>query len=104
MEDIRVFTGTLVLDLLLPHATGLKDRRKLLRSLVDRLLQQDFAVAQVGPANLKQRAFLAVTAVSGAPTQLDERLDLAERAVFRSEFEVRVQRRETGTWSGSSLA
>ncbi|MBU0741546.1 DUF503 family protein [bacterium] len=102
MEDIRAYTGTLVLDLSLPHAASLKDRRKSLRSLIDRLLQMDFAVAQIGPADLAQRAFVAVSAVTGNASRLDERLDEAERIVFQSEFDVRVRYRDTASWSDSS--
>ena len=103
MEDIRAYTGTLVLDLSLPHAASLKDRRKHLRSLIDRLLQKDFAVAQIGPADLRQRAFVAVTAVAGGASRLDERLDEVERFVFQSEFDVGIRYRDTASWSGSSL-
>ncbi|MBK6898593.1 MAG: DUF503 family protein [bacterium] len=103
MDDIRVTTGMLVLDLRLPHATSLKERRQELRSLMDRLRRQEFAAAQVGPADLQQRAFVAVAAVAGAPAQLEERLDQAEALAFGTAFEVAVLRRETGAWSGRSL-
>lgn len=103
MDDIRVTTGMLVLDLRLPHATSLKERRQELRSLMDRLRRLEFAAAQVGPADLQQRAFVAVAAVGGAPAQLEERLDQAEALAFGTAFEVAVLRRETGAWSGRSL-
>jgi len=103
MEDIRAYIGTLVLDLSLPHATSLKDRRKRLRSLIDRLLKADYAVAQIGPADRVQRAFVAVTAVASGASRLDERLDEAERIAFASEFEVGVRHRDTASWSESSL-
>jgi len=103
MDDIRVTTGMLVLDLRLPHATSLKERRQELRSLMDRLRRLEFATAQVGPADLQQRAFVAVAAVAGAPARLEERLDQAEALAFDSAFEVSVLRRETGAWSGRSL-
>jgi len=102
MEDIRAYEGTLVLDLSLPHATSLKDRRKDLRALVDRLRGRDFAVAQVGPADLPQRVFLALTAVANSASGLDARLDEAERIVFASAFDVRVRLRDTRSWSDSS--
>jgi uncharacterized protein len=103
MDDIRVTTGLLVLDLQLPHATSLKERRQELRSLLDRLRRLELAAAQVGPADLLQRAFVAVTAVAGAPALLEERLDQAESLAFGTAFEVAVLRRETGTWSGRSV-
>lgn len=94
MDDVRIHTGTLVADLRLPHARSIKDRRQALRSLVQRLLNRRFAVAQVGPAELHQRAFLAISAVASTAAGLDGLLDEAERLLFASAFEVGDLRRE----------
>ena len=83
----------MIADLVLPGARTLKDRRSVLRALQQRLRNQDFAVAQVGPADLVQRVFLAVGTVSGSPTLVDELLDRAERILFASDFEVADLRR-----------
>lgn len=88
MDDVRIHTGTLLADLVLPHAQSIKDRRQALRSLVQRLLNRRLAVAQVGPADLRQRAFLLVGAVAGDAAGLDQQLDAAERVIFASQFEV----------------
>ncbi len=64
MDDVRVYTGTLIADLVLQEAHSLKDRRKPLRALVQRLRNHDFSVAQVGPADLMRRVFLAISVVS----------------------------------------
>lgn len=93
MDDVRTYTGTLVADLVLGSSRSLKDRRGPQRALVQKLRHLDFAVAQVGPADLVQRLFLAVTAVSGSETQVEELLDGAERVLFASEFEVGELRR-----------
>lgn len=93
MDAVRVHSGTLIADLVLPAARSLKDRRGPQRSLMQRLRNADYAVAQVGPPDLVQRWFLAVTAVSGEPSQLDELLDSAERIIFATEFEVADLRR-----------
>ena len=93
MDDVRTYTGTLVADLVLGAARSLKDRRSPQRTLVQKLRNLDFAVAQVGPADLVQRLFLAVTAVSGGEPQLEELLDGAERVLFASDFEVADLRR-----------
>ena len=72
--------------------------------MAQRLRNQDFAVAQVGPADLTQRAFLAVTAVSGTEGGTDDLLDKAERLIFASEFEVADLRRSINSetfYSGS---
>ena len=93
MDDVRTYTGTLIADLVLNAARSLKDRRGPQRTLVQKLRNHDFAVAQVGPADLVQRLFLAVTAVSSSETRVDERLDGAERVLFASDFEVADLRR-----------
>ena len=93
MDDVRIYTGTLTADLVLPAARSLKDRRGPQRTLVQKLRNLDYAVAQVGPADLVQRLFLAVTAVSGADTRVEELLDGAERVLFASDFEVADLRR-----------
>lgn len=94
MNDVRVFRGHLQVDLVLPEARTIKDRRKPLQALIQRLRNQGFAVAQVGPSDLIQRAFLAIGVVSGEQTQLQLRLDAAERIIFASGFEVAELRRD----------
>jgi uncharacterized protein YlxP (DUF503 family) len=102
MDDLRAHTGTLIVDLRLPYSTGLKDRRRALRPLLDKLGQADFAVSQVGPADLSARVWLAICAVSGRASLLEERLDLAERMLFQSEFEIFVVSREIRTFSDTT--
>lgn len=104
MDDVRIHCGTLVADLLLPHARQLKDRRQALRALIQRLHNQRLAVAQVGPADLHQRAFLVIGAVAGSGSGLDALLDAAERTIFASEFVVGDLRRHVRQDSFSSLA
>ncbi|MBD3222136.1 DUF503 family protein [bacterium] len=94
MEDVRLHSGTLVADLLLPHAQSIKERRQALRSLTQRLYNRRLAVAQVGPADLWQRAFVLVGAVAGSAHALDRQLDEAERVIFASAFEVGDLRRD----------
>jgi uncharacterized protein len=103
MDDVRIHTGNLVADLHLPHAQQLKDRRQALRALVQRLHNQRLAVAQVGPPDLCQRAFLVVGAVAGTSSGLDALLDAAERVIFASGFTVGDLRRQVRQDSFSSL-
>jgi uncharacterized protein YlxP (DUF503 family) len=93
VDDVRTYSGTLTADLVMTAARSLKDRRGPLRALVQKLKNQDFAVAQVGPADLIQRCFLAVSAVSNEDSMVDGLLDAAERIIFASEFEVGDLRR-----------
>lgn len=93
MDDVRTYTGTMVVDLLLPESRSLKDLRGPLRALAQRLRNGDFAVARVGPADRRQRAFLAIAAVAGEAEMAEARLDEAERLVYDSPFEVADLRR-----------
>ena len=93
MDDVRIYSGTLTADLVMTSARTLKDRRGPLRALIQKLKNQDLAVAQVGPADLIQRCFLAIGAVSGEEAQVLGLLDAAERIVFASDFEVGDLRR-----------
>ena len=102
MEDVRAHTGTLVADLVLDHADSLKDKRQALRPLLQKLRQQDFAIAQVGPADLTRRAFVAISDVSGSVARLEERLDAAERIIYASEFAVANLHREITSYSAPS--
>jgi uncharacterized protein YlxP (DUF503 family) len=88
MDDVRIFYGSLVADLVLPHARTIKDRRGPLRALIQVLRNQGLAVAQVGPTDLVQRAFVAVAAVSGRESRVNTQLDGAERILFASDFDV----------------
>jgi len=102
MDDVRVYHGLLVADLVLAHARSIKERRKPLQALIQRLRNHDFAVAQVGPVDLIQRAFLGVAAIASSETLLAERLDAAERMLFGSEFEVADLHREVLGYSAPS--
>ena len=93
MDDVRIYSGTLTADLVMTAARTLKDRRGPLRALVQKLKNQGFAVAQVGPADLIQRCFLAVSAVSNEESLVEGLLDAAERIIFSTEFEVGDLRR-----------
>lgn len=99
MESIKVFNGLLVVDLYLPGCSSLKDRRKPLRSLMQKLHNQNLSATQFGNADLHQRVFLAVSAVSGNAVKLEELLDAAERIILGSSFEMRIIQRETKTFS-----
>ena len=93
MDDVRVHTGTLIADLILSEARSLKERRAVLRAVTQRLRNEGLAVAQIGPTELVQRAFLAVGAVSGSPSQVQQVLDGAERILFSSAFTIGEVRR-----------
>lgn len=57
--------GVLRLDLHIPSAQSLKDKRQVIRSLKDRLFARfNVSVAEVGAQDLRQRAVLGIAEVS----------------------------------------
>ena len=75
--------AAMILDVRLPGCRSLKEKRSVLRPLLERL-QRRFAVsvAEVDHQDLWQRAGLGVAAVSGSGTVLAQLLDDVERFVW----------------------
>jgi uncharacterized protein YlxP (DUF503 family) len=70
-----MFVGIVRIELHLPAATSLKDKRSVLRSLKDRIRDRvQASVAEVDHQDLWQRATLGVAIVSGESRQVDERI------------------------------
>lgn len=68
--------GLLTLEVHLPYAQSLKDKRQVLRSLKDRLRSHfNVAVAEVGHQDLWQRATVGVVSVSNDRTYLNQLLE-----------------------------
>jgi len=91
-----VFTGSLVLDVLLGDVRSLKDKRAVVRPLVAELRRR-YAVsaAEVGDADLHRRAEIGVAVVAGEPGHVTEVLDACERLVAaRPELELLSARRQ----------
>ena len=67
--------GLLTLELHLPDARSLKDKRQVLRSLKDRLRSHfNVAVAELDHQDLWQRALVGVVTLSNDPHHLEESL------------------------------
>jgi hypothetical protein len=79
-----MFVALLRLDLRLPDATSLKDKRSVVKGLVADLRRLNCSVAEVDYQDLRQRATLAVAAVSGESFQARKVLVSAEREVERN--------------------
>ncbi|NOT45500.1 MAG: DUF503 domain-containing protein [Acidobacteria bacterium] len=76
--------GLLTVELHIPHARSLKDKRMVLRSVKDRLHALNVAVAEVEYTDLWQRAGLAVVGVSGTGVQVEKELSAAVDAIERA--------------------
>jgi hypothetical protein len=91
-----MFTGTLLLDVLLPtDSRSLKAKRGYVRPVVAALQRLDVAAAEVGAVDLHGRVELGVAAVARDAHHIHDVLDACERLVAgRPELELlSVQRR-----------
>lgn len=89
--------GLLTLEIHLPDAQSLKDKRQVLRSLKDRLRQHhNVAVAELEHHDLWQRSVVGVVALSNHENHLQQELQAAlaeaerilERALLSHEVEI----------------
>ncbi len=70
-----MFVGVARIELHLPAATSLKEKRSVVRSLKDRIRQRvQAAVAEVDHQDLWQRAALGAAVVSASHRQVEEQL------------------------------
>ncbi len=71
---------TLEVELRLPHARSLKDKRRVVRSLVDRAGNSaQVGAAEVSDADDPRRATVGFAAIGGAPGHVTEVIDSIER-------------------------
>ena len=85
-----MFVGIVRIELHIPAATSLKEKRSVVRSLKDRIRQRvHAAVAEVDHQDLWQRAALGVAVVSGESRQVDEQLQ-AIRNLVESTYEAQL--------------
>jgi uncharacterized protein YlxP (DUF503 family) len=72
--------GILTLELRLPDAHSLKDKRHTVKSLKDRLRSRfNVAVAEIDYQDLWQRALISAVTVSGTHAHAEQTLQLVER-------------------------
>ena len=77
--------GLLSVELFIPHAQSLKDKRMVLRSIKDRLRKFNVAVAEVEHQDTWQRAGLGVVAISTTTEHVDRELAAAANEIDRVE-------------------
>jgi uncharacterized protein YlxP (DUF503 family) len=75
----------LSVDVHLPYAQSLKDKRMVLRRIKDRLQKLNVAVAEVEHQDLWQRARLGIVAISTTPDHAEEQLRAAADEIDRVE-------------------
>lgn len=80
-----MIVGVLEVSLLLRESHSLKDKRRVVRSIKDRIRARlNVAVAEVGAQDLHQRARLAAAAVSGERAQVESALQAVLAIVDRT--------------------
>ena len=77
--------AVLSVELHIPYARSLKDKRMVLRRLKDRLQKFNVAVSEVEYQDLWQRAGLGVVAISTAPDHVERELAAAAEEIERLE-------------------
>ena len=74
----------LIVEVSIPHAQSLKDRRQVVRSLKDKLRHGfNISVAELDDAALWNRATLGIVAISGSTAYLDGQMREVDEAINR---------------------
>ncbi|MGB5602781.1 MAG: DUF503 domain-containing protein [Gammaproteobacteria bacterium] len=88
-ESIHVLL--LVIDCYIPQAQSLKQKRSVVKSLVDRLRARfNASVAETGYLNEWQRAVIAVSLVSNNKRYLQQQIELVQQLVMASSGSITV--------------
>ena len=66
-----MIVGICTVELYIPYAHSLKDKRQVLRSLLERMRRHNVSVAEVAHQDLWQRAGIAIAAVGSSQKPLD---------------------------------
>ena len=79
-----MFVGLLQFELHIPHSTSLKDKRRVVRSVRDRLHREHLvAVAETEALNRQRTAVLGLALVSNSASYVATTLDAIERKLDR---------------------
>ncbi len=77
--------AVLHVELFIPHALSLKDKRMVLRRVKDRLGKFNVAVAEIEHQDLWQRAALGIVAISTSAEHVEQQLASAANEIDRIE-------------------
>jgi uncharacterized protein YlxP (DUF503 family) len=80
-----MFVAVIRVELHLPYAASLKDKRQVLNRIKDRMRNAHAAVAEIDHADLWQRAALGVAVVTGSAAGLTTTLDDLRAIVARQD-------------------
>jgi uncharacterized protein YlxP (DUF503 family) len=82
---VTLVIGLLSVELHIPYAQSLKDKRMVLRSIKDRLKKFNVAVAEVAHQDVWQRAGLGIVAISTTTEHVDRELAAVADEIERVE-------------------
>lgn len=83
---VSPYTGVLFVHLRAAYSTSLKDRRRIVRSLLDRIRNKwDVSATDLGPDNDRNDIFLAFAAVGTSVAMANERLEAVYSFICRQE-------------------
>jgi uncharacterized protein YlxP (DUF503 family) len=77
--------GLLSVELFIPHAQSLKDKRMVLRAIKDRVKKFNVSVAEVAHQDVWQRAGLGIVAISTTTAHVDQALAAVADEIERAE-------------------
>jgi uncharacterized protein len=91
-----MFVGVLTFGLLVRESRSLKDKRRVVKSIKDRIRNRlNVSIAEVGSQDQRQRAELAAVTVSGsrsrAQSVLSDVLSIVDRVPGAERFETRLE-------------
>jgi uncharacterized protein YlxP (DUF503 family) len=81
---MSLVVGLLSVEMFIPHAQSLKDKRMVLRGVKDRLKKFNAAVAEVDHQDVWQRSVLGVVTVSSSRAHVDEVLSAVADEIERT--------------------
>jgi len=83
-DESNMPVAKLTVEISIPHAQSLKDRRQVVRSIKDKLRHGfNVSVAELDDANLWNRATLGVAAISGSSAYLSGQMREVDDAIHR---------------------
>lgn len=88
----------LTLEIEIPHAQSLKDRRQVIRSLKDKLRHSfNLSVAEMDDGIVWNRVTLGIAAISGSTSYLTAQIQQIDRAAHR--FSAALSAEITDSWA-----
>ncbi|MEO7803383.1 MAG: DUF503 domain-containing protein [Actinomycetota bacterium] len=85
-----MYVGTLRIDFIVPGSASLKDKRKVMRSMIDSLRSRfNASIAEVDFMDLRQRGAVGIVCVSNESFHARKMLEEIERSI-RSRYDIEI--------------